>query len=79
MRRSSTPTLRAVGKQVSIEPGAGEAAALWAVWRRQGGQWRFAVLSGAQRQFDAEGADLAAVSAVDRVGNQSAQHLIRLP
>ena len=73
------PTLRAEARRVSIEPGAGEAAALWAVWRRQGGQWRFAVLPGVQRQFDTEGADLAAVSAVDRVGNQSAQHVIRLP
>ena len=78
-RPPPAPTLRAVAGRVTIEPGAGEAAARWAVWRRRGGQWRLAVLSGAQREFDGEGADRVAVSAVDRVGNQSAQHLIRLP
>ena len=75
----SAPTLRAAGARVAIEPAAGEAAARWAVWRRRGGQWRFAVLAGEQRFVDAEGADLLAVSAVDRVGNQSPQHLIRMP
>ena len=73
------PTLRKAGSLVHIEPGAGEAAARWAVWRRQGGQWRFAVLPGAQRQVDPAGADILAVSAVDRVGNQGPQHLLRLP
>ena len=32
------PTLRRAGALVTIEPGAGEAAARWAVWRRVGGQ-----------------------------------------
>ena len=73
------PTLRKAGSLVHIDPGAGEAAARWAVWRRQGGQWRFAVLPGAQRQVDPAGADILAVSAVDRVGNQGPQHLLRLP
>ena len=73
------PTLRALGRRITIEPGAGEAAARWAVWRHQGGQWRFMVLPGWQRQFDADGADRVAVSAVDRVGNLSAQPMLRLP
>ncbi len=73
------PTLRLLGARVQIEPGAGEAAARWALWRRQQGQWRFAVLPAGQRQFDANGADRVAVSAVDRVGNLSAQQILRLP
>ena len=73
------PTLRRNGARATIEPGVGEAAARWAVWRRQSGLWRFAVLPGSQRQIEALGADLLAVSAVDRVGNQGAQTILRLP
>ena len=72
------PTLRRAGSAVLIEPGAGEAAARWAVWRRTGGQWRFAVLPGAARQLDPAGADRLAVSAIDRAGNASAQHLLKV-
>jgi uncharacterized lipoprotein YddW (UPF0748 family) len=73
------PTLRRSGNRVAIEPAAGEAASRWAVWRRVGGNWRFAVLPGAERSLDAAGADRVAVSAVDRVGNTSAQHVLVLP
>jgi uncharacterized lipoprotein YddW (UPF0748 family) len=73
------PTLRRQGARVAIEPAAGEAAARWAVWRRVGGSWRFAVLPGAERGLDPAGADRVAVSAVDRVGNTSAQHVLVLP
>ncbi len=72
------PTLRHSGARVAIEPGAGEAATLWAVWRRVGGVWRFEVLTGTERSLAANGADLLAVSAVDRTGNQSAAHTLRL-
>ena len=72
------PTLRSSGARVFIEPGAGEAAALWAVWRRAAGVWRFEVLAGHERSLAPQGADLLAVSAVGRTGNQSASHMLRL-
>ena len=64
---------------MTIEPGAGEEAARWALWRRQAGLWRFAVLPGHQRQIDPLGADLLVLSAVDRVGNLGPQHSLKLP
>ncbi len=73
------PLLRLAGSRVAIEPAAGEAAARWAVWRRVGGAWRFAVLPAAQRSFALDGADAAVVSAVDRVGNLSTRNFVRLP
>ena len=73
------PLLRLAGSRVAIEPGAGEAAARWAVWRRVGGAWVFAVLPAAQRSFALDGADAVVVSAVDRVGNVSTRNLLRLP
>ena len=73
------PTLRRNGTRVTIEPGVGEPAARWALWRRQSGLWRFAVLPGHQRQIDPLGADLLALSAVDRVGNLGAQQILKLP
>jgi hypothetical protein len=73
------PLLRLAGPRVEIQPGAGEAAARWAVWRRVGGRWRFAVLPAVQRSFTLDGADAVAVSAVDRVGNVGARNFVRLP
>jgi len=73
------PVLRQNGPRVEIQPGAGEAAARWAVWRRVDGAWRFAVLPAAQRSFTLDGADAVVVSAVDRVGNVGTRNFIRLP
>ena len=73
------PGLRLAGTRVAIEPGAGEAAARWAVWRRVGGTWVFAVLPAAQRSFALDGAGAVVVSAVDRVGNVSARTALRWP
>ena len=73
------PRLSAAGKQVRLMPAVGEPAWLWAVWRRIGGVWKFAVLPGRELSVDAEGADAVVVSAVDRVGNTSARTTIRLP
>ncbi|HSM20982.1 MAG TPA: family 10 glycosylhydrolase, partial [Rubrivivax sp.] len=73
------PVLRLAGAQVEIQPAAGEAAARWAVWRRVGGTWHFAVLPAAQRAFALDGADAVVVSAVDRVGNVSARNFVQLP
>ena len=75
----TAPTLRRSGARISIEAGAGESAARWALWRRVGGNWRFAVLAGAERSFDPAGADRLALSAVDRVGNLSAASFLNLP
>ncbi len=63
------PTLRGLLGRVVLGPGAGEAAARWAVWRRADGQWRFDVLPGDAREVAPAGADLLVVAAVDRAGN----------
>jgi len=73
------PLLRLANARVDIEPGAGETAARWAVWRRVGGAWRLTVLPAAQLSFALDGADAAVVSAVDRLGNVSARTLVRSP
>ncbi len=73
------PKLRQTGAdQVQVLPGAGEAAARWAVWRQVQGQWRFAVQAPGELQVTAEGAELLAVAAVDRVGNLSPYFLLKL-
>jgi hypothetical protein len=67
-----------------ITPGAGEAAAIFAVWLRTRGQWRFVVQPagapplalGADAKLGAP--DLAVVTAVDRLGNESARVMLRL-
>ncbi len=41
---------------------------LWAVWRRQGGEWRFTVLPGSERIIEAPAAASVAVAAVSRTG-----------
>ena len=74
----ATPALRRVGARVTIVPAAGEGAVRWALWRRTGGTWRFAVMPGVERSFDAAGADRIALSAVDRVGNLSAPSVLDL-
>jgi uncharacterized lipoprotein YddW (UPF0748 family) len=73
------PALKAEGARVRIQPAAGEAARRWAVWRRVGGAWRFAVLPAAERVFDASGADAVVVQAVDRIGRLGTSAIIRLP
>ena len=74
-----TPALKREGTRVRIVPGAGEAAQRWAVWRRSGEQWRLAVHAAHETLIEAAGADLLAVSAVDRVGNLGPSHSIRIP
>lgn len=81
-RAPAAPTLRADGAQLRIEPGAGapgEAVpvARWALWRRIGGQWRFAVLPGAARSAALDGADRVALAAVSRTGVEGPRHLFR--
>jgi uncharacterized lipoprotein YddW (UPF0748 family) len=53
---------------------ASKGCAQYAVWSRQGGAWRFAVVPGAQAEWRAPPeADAFVVSAVDRLGNESAR------
>jgi len=78
----AAPTLRLEGARVTVAPGAGEAPALWAVWRRvarpAGRVWQFDVQPGSLRRLPVQGADLMAVSAVDRSGNASIPHSLPL-
>lgn len=64
---------------VFIEPGAGEAAARYAVWRRTEGRWLLAVHAAGERRVAREGADAVVVAAVDRTGNTSARMAVRWP
>ena len=73
----AAPTLRALPDgALRIEPGAGKPAFVWALWRRVRGQWRFAVQPAEQMRAvrgDAPHDGPLFVSAVDRVGNESAR------
>ena len=62
-----------------ITPSAAPSPTLWAVWRRVGSEWRFAVLPGSERRIDTAGANLLSVNAVDRVGQLGPSTLLRLP
>jgi uncharacterized lipoprotein YddW (UPF0748 family) len=72
----AAPRLAAAGARVRIE-GAGTPAR-WAVWRRIGGVWRFAVQAAGERIIDPQGADRLVVSAVGRTGQLSERRIIRL-
>ena len=73
------PLLRVTAGLAVIEPAAGGDVAQWAVWRRSGGHWRFAVQPGAERHVATAGADALVVSAVDRWGQLSTRNVVRLP
>jgi len=78
-RVPAAPTLRAEGSALHIEPGAAEVpVARWALWRRIGGQWRFAVLPGAARTLALDGADRVALAAISRTGVEGPRHLFAL-
>ena len=73
------PTLKKQrDSHVLIQPGKGEAAANFAVWRRYGAQWRFAVQPAGTPQIDVTGAEAVVVSAVDRSGNESPRTALTL-
>ena len=75
----AAPLLRRQGDRITIEAAPGPGPARWSVWLRTGGQWRFSVLPGAQRSLDLPvGTDRVAVSAINRVGAASAQHLLNV-
>ena len=75
----AAPVLRLGAGQALIEPAAGSVVAQWAVWRRSAGQWRFSVQPGGERSVATAGADALVVSAVDRWGQLSSRHAVRLP
>ena len=60
-------------------PAPAAATVLWAVWRRVGGNWRFAVQPAGEVDIDIAGASLISVSAVDRLGQPGPATSIRLP
>ncbi|CDG80693.1 uncharacterised BCR, COG1649 family protein [Janthinobacterium agaricidamnosum NBRC 102515 = DSM 9628] len=74
-------TLRRDASSVNLmlTPGAGKPVAVYALWVRYGAAWRFSVLPGAQTEWtlpdDASTgpANAVVVSAVDRLGNESAR------
>jgi len=70
--------------KLKIGPGAGKPAANFAVWVRRGELWRFSVLPASQTEFELGDVafpgeiDAAVVTAVDRLGNESARVAIDL-
>lgn len=72
------PSLRASNGRLQWLPAAGEPARRWALWRRSGAAWRFAVLPAAERQADVAGIDAAVLAAVDRTGRLGESAIIRL-
>ena len=65
---------RRAGGAVTLKFGAGKGVAHYAIWSRHGGEWRFAVAPGAHTEWNAPAdADAFVVSAVDRLGNESAR------
>lgn len=67
------------GLALKLAPGAGKAVARYAVWSRYGNEWRFAVAPGTRTELRlpddgaAGAASAVVVSAVDRLGNESAR------
>ena len=57
---------------------SGVAPFVWAVWRRVGGTWRFAVQPAADRDIEPAGADLLVASAVSRTGQESERTVARV-
>jgi uncharacterized lipoprotein YddW (UPF0748 family) len=65
---------RRVAAGVTLKLGAGKGNAQYAIWSRHGGQWRFSVAPGTHTEWSAPAdADAFVVSAVDRLGNESAR------
>jgi len=78
-RAPPAPRLRLDGARLIVERGAGSAPWVWAVWQSVAGEWRFDVVPGHESvpEVDAR-ADAIAVSAVDRLGNESPRAMFRL-
>ncbi|WP_144289840.1 glycoside hydrolase family 10 protein, partial [Ideonella sp. A 288] len=69
--RPPAPTLRrGANGELALEPGAapGRPPALWSVWRRRAGEWRFEVVPATPAATVSPGADLLVVRAVNALG-----------
>lgn len=64
--------------KVLIQPGKGEAATHFAVWRRHGAAWSFSVQTAGEPLVAAAGAEAVVVTAVDRLGNESPRAALTL-
>ena len=73
------PVPDAATNGAAVTNGAAASPTQWAVWRRIGSDWRFAVLPGSERRIELAGASLLTVSAVDRLGQISPATWMRLP
>ena len=68
-----TVSARRAGGAVTLKL-AGKGSAQYAIWSRHGADWRFTVAPGTQTEWTAPAdADAFVVSAVDRLGNESAR------
>jgi len=67
------PQLRRFAGGVRIVPGPGRAAASYAVWRKRGEDWAFSVQPAGETVIRVGAAEWLVVSAVDRLGNESAR------
>jgi hypothetical protein len=65
--------------QVLIQLARDEKPAHFAVWRRYGTEWRFAVQLGGELKVAVKDADAIVVTAVDRLGNESPRASLTLP
>jgi hypothetical protein len=67
------------GNGVRLKLAGGKTNAVYAVWSRFGGQWKFSVVPAGQSEWlvaDDAGlgaADLVVVSSIDRLGNESSR------
>jgi uncharacterized lipoprotein YddW (UPF0748 family) len=59
--------------RVLIFPGAGKPAAHFAIWRKFGSSWNFAVQAAGEPEVAVNGAEAIVVSSVDRLGNESSR------
>ena len=79
--RPGTPLVGASrrARSVDLTLKAGKANALYAVWSRHGGQWRFVVVPAVRVAWSVPddatlgAAEIVVVSAVDRLGNEGAR------
>lgn len=72
-------------RSLLLAPGLGAEVARYAIWRREAGQWRFAVQPARNRVISLQPqsafgrVDAVVVSAVDRLGNESPRVSVKLP
>ncbi len=74
----AAPQLKRSGTRVAITPAPGELPRRWALWRRVGGAWRFAVLPAQERSFEIAGAERVALAGIDRIGRAGESAIITI-